>query len=287
MAQRRKPTPKSQKQISQEQIAPYDESRGNPNISIGDKKKRAEQVSFKNDTIKPLVLGLEDIDGAVLYYFNEIIKPSVIQNDIRIPVPVLYGNPEKWKTMQVDGFFRDKSNKILAPIIVFKRDDLTSNTSIGNKIDANNPHMYSTFTKSYSKKNTYDNFNVLNNQKPISEHYNVVIPDYVTINYSCVIYTNYVEQMNKIIEAINYASNSYWGDPARFKFNAKISSFTTAVEIQNGQDRMVKSTFTIKLYGYIIPDVLQKDMKAVKKVNSITKITFGVETIQNINKPLL
>jgi hypothetical protein len=31
--------------------------------------------------------------------------------------------------------------------------------------------------------------------------------------------------MNKLIEAINYASDSYWGDPESFKFKASIDSF--------------------------------------------------------------
>ena len=44
--------------------------------------------------------------------------------------------------------------------------------------------------------------------------------DYVTLTYSCIIQTYYVEQLNKIIEAINYASDSYWGNPERFKFKA-------------------------------------------------------------------
>jgi hypothetical protein len=37
--------------------------------------------------------------------------------------------------------------------------------------------------------------------------------------------------MNKIIEAINYASDSYWGDKERFKFNAKIDTFSNSVEV--------------------------------------------------------
>ena len=51
------------------------------------------------------------------------------------------------------------------------------------------------------------------------------MPDYVTINYSCVVQTYYTDQLNKIVEAINYASDSYWGNPERFKFRARIRYF--------------------------------------------------------------
>ena len=52
---------------------------------------------------------------------------------------------------------------------------------------------------------------LLNNRKPQRKIHAVVIPDYVTISYKCIIMTYYVEQMNKIVEAINYASEAYWG----------------------------------------------------------------------------
>jgi hypothetical protein len=31
-----------------------------------------------------------------------------------------------------------------------------------------------------------------------------------------------MDQLNKIIEAIEYASDSYWGDPQRYQFRAMI-----------------------------------------------------------------
>ena len=88
----------------------------------------------------------------------------------------------------------------------------------------------------------------------------VVIPDFVTLEYSCLIQTYYMEQLNKVIEACEYASDAYWGDPARFKFRAFIDQFTTATELTLGKDRLVKGTFNIRLRGYIIPDTIQKDL---------------------------
>lgn len=282
----RKPTPKTQREISISQQEPYQQGgpgfqpTGNPNKAEG--INRGQQLSFKGDDTKPLTLGIQDIDEAIYYYFTEVIKPFVIQNSQRIAVPIVYGNPEKWKMVQKDGYYRDKNGKIMSPLLVFKRDDLTKVRNIGNKLDANNPNLYSSFVKKYSPKNSYDNFSVLNNAIPQKQQYAVVIPDYVTIKYSCVIYTYYVEQMNKIVETINYASDSYWGDPARFKFRAMIDSFATTIEVNDGQDRAIKSNFDIKLNGYLIPDVIQKDLSAIKKIPDITKITFTAETTSSL-----
>lgn len=284
----RKPIPKTQREISISQQEPYQQGGpdfsppGNPNKAGG--LNRSEQLSFKNDTTKPFTLGIQDIDEAIYYYFTKVIKPFVIQNGQRIAVPIVYGNPEKWKMLQKDGYYRDKSGKIMSPLLVFKRDDLAKVRNIGNKLDANHPNLYSSFVKNYSPKNAYDNFSVLNNRSPQKLQYAVVIPDYVAIKYSCVIYTYYVEQMNKIVEAINYASDSYWGDPARFKFRAMIDSFATTIEVNDGQDRAIKSNFDIKLNGYLIPDVIQKDVNAVKKLSNTTSISIFTEGTINLDQ---
>jgi len=123
----------------------------------------------------------------------------------------------------------------------------------------------------------YDNFAVLNNRIPVKQYYAVVVPDYVTIQYSCIIQTYYIEQLNKIVEAINYASDSYWGDPERFKFRARIDSFATIQELTEGQERVVRSNFDINLRGYIVPDTIQKELSAIPKFRDKSKVVFGLE----------
>jgi len=288
----RKPIPKTQKEISKGLQEPYDIKQGNPNDAQNKEQysphnqanipfNRSDKMSFKGDATKPFTIGIKDIDESIMYYFNEVIRPSVIQNNERIAVPIIYGSPERWKSVQKDGYYRDKKGAIMMPILMFKRDSLSKNRSLANKLDANNPNLYTSWQKSYNEKNFYSNFGLLNNRIPTKQFIANVVPDYVDLTYSCIIQTYYVEQLNKIIEAINYASDSYWGDPERFKFRARIDNFTTTTELQQSQERLVRGTFEIKMYGYIIPDVIQKDMKAIKKYNEKSKIIFGVETDAN------
>ena len=94
--------------------------------------------------------------------------------------------------------------------------------------------------------------------------------------------------MNGIIEAINYASDSYWGNPERYQFRARIDSVATNVEVPQAQERVVKSTFSIKMYGYIVPNILQKDLSSIKKYNSKVRISFNPEIVSNtddVNAP--
>lgn len=300
MPSARKPNPKNQQQISNDQVDPYvfpetDQSLGNPNIpsefqqftptkQSGIEFNRSEQMSFKGDTVKPFVVGLKDIDEAIMFYFQNVIRPFVYQNGVRIEVPVIYGSPEKWKSVSKDGYYKDKKGAIMAPLIMFKRDTMDKNRSLTNKLDANHPNLYTSWAKAYNSKNAYSNFNVLTNRIPVEQFVVNVVPDYVNLTYTCAIQTYYVEQMNKIIEAINYASDSYWGDPERFKFKASIDSYSTAIEISDTTNRIIKGTFTIKLFGYIVPDTVQKDVTAIKKYNSKAQVIIGLETVNGISE---
>jgi hypothetical protein len=87
--------------------------------------------------------------------------------------------------------------------------------------------------------------------------------------------------MNKIIEAIEYASDAYWGNPERYKFKAMIDSFGFQTELRENDERLVRSTFDLKLNGYIIPDTIQKDMNAVKKYSEGAKVIFSIEATGN------
>jgi hypothetical protein len=283
MAKQRKPIPKTQKEIANSLVTPYDQEQGNPNNAVPNPKNRALQQSWRDDTVKPYTVGIQDIDEAVFYYLENVIKPTVIQNGESIPVPVLYASPEKWKSYQKDGYLRDLKGSLMAPLIIFKRNNIEKNKSLANKLDANNPNNYGIFQKSYDPRNAYDSFSVLNNRKPEKQYYAVVAPDYVTITYSFIIFTYYVEQLNKIVEAMNYASEAYWGNPERFKFQAKINSFGFQTELNESAERVVRSTFDVNLHGYIIPDTIQKDTTAINKFNNKTKTTIFFETTDSID----
>lgn len=286
MPNNRKPIPKTQQQLSKEQHVPYYSQAGNPNDFIETPtNNRALNTSWKGDTTKPFSIGIQDIDESIFYYFKNVIKPTVIQNNLRLPVPVIYGAPEKWKSFLKDGYYRDQKNKIMAPLIMFKRTDITKNRQIANKLDANNPNLFQVFTKTYNPKNTYDNFKVLNNRIPQKQYYAVIMPDYVTVTYEVAVFTYYVEQLNKIIEAMEYASDAYWGDPQHFQFKAMIDSFGFQTELAQDDERIVRSTFSIKINGYIVPDTLQKDVTAINKFSSKAKTIFGLEASSLDNVP--
>tara|TARA_R110002167_G_scaffold7501_5_gene35656 strand:- start:1786 stop:2781 length:996 start_codon:yes stop_codon:yes gene_type:complete len=241
----------------------------------------------RNDDVKDTSIGLQDHDESISYYFNEVIKPSVIINGNRTNVPVIYGSPERWKSVQKDGFYRDKEGKIQTPLIMFKRDSVEKRRDLGNKLDGNNPQLFYTFQKTYSNTNKYDNFNVLQGKQPTKELYKVVVPDFIKLTYTCTIWCDYVAQMNKLIEMINYTSDSYWGDPDRFKFNAKIDTYNNTTEVQQGDNRVVKTNFGLTIQGYLVPDSLNKKLASENMLKSFTtsKVSFNTQVVSTLEKP--
>lgn len=274
-----KPIPKTQKQLSEDSREAYLNQGTAPSINP---KRRELQRAVKEDDGKRFSIGLRDIDEAIFYYFENVIKPKVYRNNKEVNVPVLYGSPERWKAVQKDGFYRDRNGKVMTPLIMIKRDSLEKNRQLGNKMDANNPLNFGIFEKKYSRKNVYDRFTVLSNREEVKEYQGVVIPDFVNITYSCIIFTQYVEQMNKLVEAINYASDAYWGDPNKFNFRAMIDSYTTSTEMNQGEDRTVKTTFTLSLLGHIVPDTINTALQGNSKFFSKAAISFGLETTSDV-----
>ncbi len=273
-----KPTPANQAEIVQSTIKPY-LNQGKPiSNDVFGKIDRAKQTTRKTDKVKDISIGLEDIDYAIKYYFDTIIKPVIVQDGNKIEVPVKYSSPERWKSVQADGYYRDTNGKLVLPIIIYKRDNVEKNRGLGNKIDGNVASLFQVFETRYNQRNQYDQFSVLTNRTPSKQFYVSVVPDYVTISYDCVLLTNYVEQNNKLIEAIEYASDSYWGDANRWQFRTSLDSFGITNIINTGEDRISSTTVSLKVNGYLIADSINQHLSDTNIHYSPAQIKFTFET---------
>jgi len=176
---------------------------------------------------------------------------------------------------------------------MFKRNSLTENRALSNKLDGNTARNLHVFEKNFNKRNVYNNFKAANNRVPEKEYIVAVSPDYVTVEYSCMIWTHFLEQMDKLVETVNFASRSYWGDPNKFQFYSSIESFQDNLTLEVGEDRLVRSSFTLTLNGYLIPDVMNKSLASANRVFGVSNVVFGLETatsteqfVAHQNKPI-
>lgn len=271
-------------------VDPYDPTLGNPNqiysetvLSGLPEFNRSYEISQKSgDTDINVAVGFDDMDQAIQYQFENVFKLSVIQNNQRRVVPIIYGTPERWKSIQADGYYRDKENKIQAPIVIYKRNNTLPVRDLGNKLDGNTVKNFILAKRGYNKRNVYGNFCALNNRVPEKDYIVAFPPDYVEVTYTCLVYTYFVEHMNSLIEAINFGSYSYWGDSSKYMFRARIENFDTSVSVEVGEDRLVKNEFLIKLNGYIIPESLNREVAAVNRVYAPSQIALGVDLKEKV-----
>ena len=217
-----------------------------------DVSNRINQVRQDQSIEKDYSVLLIDIDTSVLRYVENVIQPKVKQNNELINVPTILGSPERWKSAQVDGFFRDPTGTILCPLIMITRNGIAKNTAmVSDKLNGN---VFLSFQKLWNERTRYDNFSTQIGLKPSRKVTQVQVPDYVVVSYACKIWTDKLEQMNNLIELFVHAEGTYWGDPNRFKFFVKYDSLTGAVELASQEDRKVITDFTIELRGYILKE---------------------------------
>ena len=245
---------------------------------------RGYLYSRKDDDVKTPSVSLMDVDSAIIFYFENVIKPSVLENGENVKVPIMYASPERWKAIQRDGFMKDKKRQIITPVVAYRRTSIAKDDSLPqDKLDANKPNMFYTFEKKFSNANRYDNFSTQIGLLPQREYYNVAFPDYVTISYDFTIWTSYIEQMNKIVEKVVYSEGAYWGDPDKMRFRSSIDTFTDATEIGD-VERLVRTTFTVTLRGYLLPEGNFDHRSTTQKFLTPKKVIFSAETDAAIDK---
>jgi len=244
---------------------------------------RANQIPIEPQYIKGV--NLIDIDTTIADYMSNTIIPTVEENGNVVNVPLIYGNAERWKNARKDGFLRDGRGKVQIPLIMFKRNSIERDSSIQHFKEALSIPSY----QKYSAKNRYEKFSLQVGAKPVYEVYNVRVPSYVTVTYEVMIWTSFTEHMNKIVEAFQYATDRYWGKEDGFRFRVRVDSFDTQQEVGEGTERIIRTTFTMVVNAYLLPETFDK-IPTVEKVFSKKRVIFSTETDLNgdlFSNPLL
>jgi len=236
-------------------------------------KSKNRGLQFSHDEKNKVGITLYDIDYAMMEYMTDVVIPDVEENGTKVKVPLIYGNPERWKAATKDGFIRDVRGKIQIPLVMYKRNSISRDDSFANTMNRN--VSYPTLTK-YNKNQKYDKFSILNGVNPNREAFNVSIPDYVTISYEVMIWSNFTEHMNKIVEAFQYATDEYWGDKQKYKFRVRIDSFDNQTEVGEGTERIVRTTFTMAVNAYLLPSEFNNRPTTAKEYTP-KRVHFGVE----------
>jgi len=224
---------------------------------------RANEIKSEKGDVKKSV-GLFDIDYAMMTYLEDTALPKLDYNGKSVSIPVIYGNSERWKGARRDGIYRDNKGKIQLPLMMIRRTSIAKDETMPML----NRHLsYPTITK-YSKNNRYDRFTALGgNTQPKYELFNIVMPEYVEVNYECMAWTDYTEQLNSVIEQLNFAS-TYWGDKDKFKFRTQVSDYNVINEVGEGTQRINRVEFTLNVKAYLLPEKFDGELTSKKSIST-------------------
>ena len=242
---------------------------------------RSLEIRRDDDTIRTPKCTIYDVDNAIMSYISEIIQPQIIENNNVIPVPVIYANGEKWAQIRERGYMYDQGDKLMTPAIVLKRNSITERDTL-KKLDVNwNPESDNdyarntlTFENPYSKRNRYDRFSVIQGTRPRRELYVSSIPEYVDVSYDLLLWAEYTEQLNSIVEQIMPNGGFAWG--TTWKFATYIQDYTFETMSSPGEDRIVRASLPLTVKATLLmPYELRRS--SLQKRYSIKRVVFGSE----------
>jgi len=259
---------------------------------------RANQVSTKGTTIRgnretTIIPGnnfadnysitLKDVDTAVLNHVKNVMKPMVREANETFKIPVYYGNEERWKNFRKRGVLRDKNGSLILPLIMFRRTDVSFDDNMPMSFDHDVKGEFIKVARSnaWSKDNQYDRFSVQRGLKPVQEVIYTGMPDHVVCNYSVVMMTNYIEQMNILSDLFLEHIGTYFGDSEQYKFLSSLDgSISDASEMNQDGERLIKTEFGLSIKAYVIPEFTSNifgTTNETSKALTPSRVVFGFE----------
>jgi hypothetical protein len=242
------------------------------------------------------------IDKAVFDWFDKK-HPTMIKGR---KVPVLFGGWERFAQMQGNkedeslNNLRDHNGMLKLPIISIRRGDIEPNNNRYRKITADGEPSIVVSKKialGNVDKNKRVDFNYVEDdglkastENPVFEIHRVPFPDFINIPYTVTFWSSYIKDSNFFSDKI---WSQYFLDDMEFKGYYFYAYFNNSTNDNNtndfsGEERIIRSTYTLQLEAYLISKsnvkVNRTSSKIVLEENIIEsdEINFEGKTIDEI-----
>lgn len=248
---------------------------------------RAYEKRRDTDDLEDLSIGIEDIDKAIKYQFEERFNMEISQNGQNVRVPVIWNSPDDWAWARgLDGRVTTLQDRILFPLLIIERGSISRDATLdGQNTRFNLTPEAGVYLDSRNEdpKNKFDDFKRQTDRTPVKKQYVVQVPKYLEIQYNIKMFTEKIHQMNRLVERIMNFSHEYWGNPNELSFRTKVENIDPQVENTDQDSRYVRAEFSITVNGYIIP----KDMiyeATTKKIHTVSKVVFSNNTFPTVEE---
>ena len=243
-------------------------------VSDKEVKRNAGYTDIKRDSpVKDISTSLYDVDYAVKWHLENVITPTIVEENAVLTVPVMYAAGEKWASVQKHGFLRDSQGKLLTPLIMIRRNSVTKREDIQDLKVLETSDARITFERKYTQRNRYSRFDLA--QRPRErEFYSMDVPKFVQIEYELLCWTNNTVQLNEIVEQLMWFDGKAFGDSHKFITHIDPPSFENIND--TGTDRVVRATLSMRTKAHIL-NTHGPNAPALYRLNPVNKIIAGIE----------
>ena len=239
---------------------------------------RAHQTRRDDDVIRTEHRTLYDIDYAIKWFIDNEIQPQITADEQLVSIPSIFANGEKWDNVRRLGYLRDEKGMLQSPMIMIKRNSVTE-LDQQRTLDVNRGYSgnYFIHKTKYNQRNRYEDelFPIPNKKPVLSEKiYIIDVPKYVTIEYELMIWCDFTEQLNDVVDQIMPYGRFSWGNDGN-KFPTSIGSISFETVNTVGEDRLVRATIPLTVQGTLL-SAHEARRSTLTKMFSIKKLTFDI-----------
>jgi hypothetical protein len=108
-------------------------------------------------------------------------------------------------------------------------------------------------------------------------------PDYVKITYEFQFWCEYQSQLNDLIETMIFYEGQSFGDKNNYKFRSYADSYTIENLPNINEDRLVRASFNIETYGYLVRESVHGEVVAKRRL-STKRLVFNEEIVSEIDQ---
>lgn len=236
-------------------------------------KDRIKHLQNDSNELDSIQIDLQKIDAMVLHELNEEINIKVMNKGTQIKVSAEMYSQERWKRFQMDGFNLDERNHILTPLMIVKKNSVSETEDMRmlpmqQMFKQRGMHLDYVFRKRKDNTSSLSQFD----KTPTHKQYRVVIPKYITIDYTLTMIGFYTPQVNTMFEKLLMYNHEYWGNDY-MKFKVDLSTMSFDVEQDEDSERIVKGSVDMTLKGYIIPEGILEFKQRENTINKVN-VTF-------------
>ena len=130
----------------------------------------------------------------------------------------------------------------------------------------------------YNQITPYDKFSTLYQNKKSMEYFLSPIPDYVDVSYDFIIWCEYQNQLNYVIENFIYFGGQSFGERNFFKFSTYLDSISIEDSNTTGQDRLVRASFQLTVHGYLLPKNIAAE-STTKRIVTPNRVEFSDRSV--------